>query len=115
MINRNGVQKVWVESNNGGAGYEKVIKKKMRAMTEPFYQGNKESRIVTNSAMVSQHIIMPFGWENPVQGGLRPHYNLLQLRCQQHARRPGRWVNRNIRKGNSGRQFAAIRTRQPGC
>ena len=27
MINRNGVQKVWVESNNGGAGYEKVIKK----------------------------------------------------------------------------------------
>ena len=65
MINRNGTQKVWVESNNGGAGYEKVIKKKVRAMTDPFYQGgNKESRIVTNSAMVNQSVIMPFGWEN---------------------------------------------------
>lgn len=64
MINRNGTQKVWVESNNGGAGYEKVIKKKMRAMTDPFYQGgNKESRIITASAMVNQCIIMPFGWE----------------------------------------------------
>lgn len=65
MINRNGVQKVWVESNNGGAGYEKVIRKKMRAMTDPFYQGgNKESRIITNSAMVNTQIVMPFGWEN---------------------------------------------------
>ena len=64
MINRNGTQKVWVESNNGGAGYEKVIKKKVRAMTDPFYQGgNKESRIITASAMVNQCIIMPFGWE----------------------------------------------------
>jgi predicted phage terminase large subunit-like protein len=64
MINRNGTQKVWVESNNGGAGYEKVIKKKMRAITDPFYQsGNKESRIITSSAMVNQCIIMPFGWE----------------------------------------------------
>lgn len=64
MINRNGTQKAWVESNNGGAGYEKVIKKKVRAITDPFYQGgNKESRIITASAMVNQHIIMPFGWE----------------------------------------------------
>lgn len=64
MINRNSVQKVWVESNNGGSGYEKVIKKKIRAITDPFYQtGNKESRIITNSAMVNQHIIMPLGWE----------------------------------------------------
>lgn len=64
MINRNGTQKAWVESNNGGAGFEKVIKKKVRAITDPFFQGgNKESRIITNSAMVNQHIIMPFGWE----------------------------------------------------
>lgn len=33
-------------------------------MTDPFYQGgNKESRIITASAMVNQSIIMPFGWE----------------------------------------------------
>lgn len=64
MINRNGTQKVWVESNNGGSGFEKVIKKKMRAITDPFYQrANKESRIITNAAMVNHHIVMPFGWE----------------------------------------------------
>lgn len=64
MINRNGTQFAWVESNNGGAGYEKVIKKKIKATTKPFYQGgNKESRIITASAMVTQHIVMPFGWE----------------------------------------------------
>lgn len=64
MINANNVQKAWVESNNGGSQYEKTIKKKVRALTVPFYQGaNKESRIVTNAAFVNQHIIMPFGWE----------------------------------------------------
>lgn len=64
MINRNGTQKAWIESNNGGAQFEKLIKKKVKALTHPFYQGgNKESRIVTASAMVNQHIIMPFGWE----------------------------------------------------
>ena len=64
MINRNGTQFAWVESNNGGSQYEKTIKKKVKATTKPFYQGgNKESRIITASAMVNQHIIMPFGWE----------------------------------------------------
>lgn len=65
MINRNGVQKAFIESNNGGAGFEKTIKKKIRALTEPFYQkGNKESRVITLSTLVNQHVIMPFGWEN---------------------------------------------------
>lgn len=65
MINRCGTQKAWIESNNGGAGYEKLIKKKVKAITEPFYQGgNKESRIITNSASVNAQIIFPFGWEN---------------------------------------------------
>lgn len=64
MINANKVQKAWVESNNGGSQYEKVIRKKVKALTVPFYQGaNKESRIVTNAPFVNQHIIMPFGWE----------------------------------------------------
>lgn len=64
MINTNGVQKCWVESNNGGSQFEKTIKKKVRALTVPFYQGqNKEARIVTNAPFVNQHIIMPFGWE----------------------------------------------------
>lgn len=65
LINANGVQKVWIESNAGGAQFEKVVKKKVRALTVPFYQGqNKESRVVTNAPFVNQHIVMPFGWEN---------------------------------------------------
>lgn len=64
MINANNVQKVWVESNNGGSQFEKTIKKKVRALTVPFYQGaNKESRVVTNAPFVNQQVIMPFGWE----------------------------------------------------
>lgn len=63
MINRNGTQKAWIESNNGGSGFEKLIRKKIKAISEPFYQGaNKESRIVTNSASVNAQIIMPLGW-----------------------------------------------------
>ena len=64
MINRNGTQRAWIESNNGGSGFEKLIRPKMKANTVPFYQGaNKESRIVTNAATVNGQIIMPFGWE----------------------------------------------------
>ena len=64
LINNNNVQKAWIESNNGGAQFEKVVKKKVRALTVAFYQSdNKESRIVTNAPFVNQHIIMPFGWE----------------------------------------------------
>ena len=64
LINTNNVQKAWIESNNGGSQFEKVIKKKVKALTVPFYQGeNKEARIVTNAPFVNQHIIMPFGWE----------------------------------------------------
>lgn len=65
LINRNGVQKAWIESNNGGSQFEKTIKRKVKALTQPFYQnGNKESRIITSSAMVNQQIVFPFGWEN---------------------------------------------------
>ena len=64
MINRNGTQKAWVESNNGGSSFEKQIRPKVKAVTFPFYQGaNKESRIVSNAAIVNTQIIMPFGWE----------------------------------------------------
>lgn len=64
MINRNGTQKAWIESNNGGSLFEKNIKSKVKSLTLPFHQsGNKESRIITASAMVNQQIIFPFGWE----------------------------------------------------
>ena len=64
LINANNVQRAWIESNSGGAQFEKTVKKKVRALTVPFYQGqNKESRVVINAPFVNQHIIMPFGWE----------------------------------------------------
>ena len=69
LINTNNVQKAWIESNNGGSQFEKVVKKKVRALTVPFYQSNnKESRIVTNAPFVNQHIVMPFGWETRFAG-----------------------------------------------
>lgn len=65
LMNEKGTQKAWIESNNGGSQFEKTVKKKVRALTVPFYQGaNKESRIVTNAPFVNQHIVMPFGWES---------------------------------------------------
>lgn len=65
QMNGAGTQKAWVESNNGGSQFEKTIKKKVRALTVPFYQGaNKESRVVSNAPFVNYYIIMPFGWEN---------------------------------------------------
>lgn len=64
MINRCGTQKAWIESNNGGSGFEKQVRKKIKAISEPFFQrANKESRIITNAAGVNAQIIMPFGWE----------------------------------------------------
>lgn len=64
MINANGTQKAWIESNNGGSQFEKEVKKKVKAITIPFHQSeNKESRIVTNAPFVNQHIIFPFGWD----------------------------------------------------
>lgn len=63
LINRNGSQRVWVESNGGGSQFEKTIARKVRAQTVPFHQsGNKESRIITASAMVNTQIVFPFGW-----------------------------------------------------
>lgn len=65
MINANKVQKVWVESNNGGSQFNKTITRKVKAICIPYYEGtNKESRIITNAPFVNQQIVMPFGWEN---------------------------------------------------
>lgn len=65
MVNRNGTQKMWIESNNGGAIFEKTIRNKVKCQCVPFYQGgNKESRIVTAAPIVNNQLIMPFGWQD---------------------------------------------------
>lgn len=65
MVNRNGVQRLYIESNNGGAIFAKAVRNKVRCMTNAFYQsGNKESRVVTAAPFVNRYIIMPFGWQD---------------------------------------------------
>ena len=65
MINRNGTQYAYIESNNGGSQFAKAVQRKVRAAVTAFHQtGNKESRIITSSAMVNAHIVMPLGWES---------------------------------------------------
>lgn len=64
LINSNGTQKAWIESNNGGRQFARTVEKKVRASVVAFYQSdNKESRIVTNAAFVNQQVIMPLGWD----------------------------------------------------
>lgn len=65
LINANGVQKAWIESNGGGSQFARVVSRKVKAQCVAFYQsGNKESRVVTNAAWVNEQIVMPFGWES---------------------------------------------------
>lgn len=64
MLNMQGTKQAWVESNAGGAQFEKNIAPKTKAKTVQFYQGgNKEARIVSNAAEVNARIIFPYGWE----------------------------------------------------
>ena len=65
MLARNGTRVARIESNNGGRGFARNVAKSCRlAKVEWFSQtGNKESRILTNSATVLKHIRMPSDWE----------------------------------------------------
>ena len=63
MVNTQGSQKVWVESNNGGEQFANTIRKKMRAEVTAFFNhSNKETRIITNASAVMQSVIMPIDW-----------------------------------------------------
>ena len=63
MVNTQGSQRVWVESNNGGEQFANTIKKRMRAEVVAFFNhSNKETRIVTNASNVMQSVIMPIDW-----------------------------------------------------
>lgn len=64
MINANGSQKVWIECNAGGQIFAQNVAKRVRAKVVPFFtSANKESRILTNSALVNSSIVFPVGWE----------------------------------------------------
>ena len=55
---------VYVESNNGGRGFARALQRLLpRVKVEWFHQsGNKEARILSNSATVLHNIRMPQGW-----------------------------------------------------
>lgn len=70
QLARQEVQRAKVESNNGGGGFMRNIEVAVRKMDnttmkfEDFHQSNnKETRIYTNSASVTNMIHMPIGWE----------------------------------------------------
>lgn len=64
MLNRNATRIARIESNNGGRGFARSVRKMTpAARIEWFHQsGNKESRIVTNHNTVLKHIVMPADW-----------------------------------------------------
>ena len=64
MINEQGSQVVWIESNSGGKAFADNIEKKVRAKVKRFYQqANKETKCLTNASSVNNQIVMPYGWD----------------------------------------------------
>ena len=71
FLNRNRVLRAKIESNNGGRGFARSVKSKLRRLfknyrciIEMFTQTeNKYSRIYSNSAGVMSEVLMPEGWE----------------------------------------------------
>jgi predicted phage terminase large subunit-like protein len=66
MLQRVGTKTAYIESNNGGKGFARAIQKTVDScFIEWFNQGgNKESRILTNSAQVNQYIHFPIDWRD---------------------------------------------------
>ncbi|MBR2333142.1 MAG: phage terminase large subunit [Rikenellaceae bacterium] len=64
MINRTSTRSADVESNNGGRGFARAVASRTPlARIGWFHQsGNKEARILSNSATVTAKIIMPRDW-----------------------------------------------------
>lgn len=70
MLYRNNVNLAYIESNNGGRGFarnvKRILKEKYRSnkcVIKPFTQtANKQSRILSSSYWVMEHIHFPFNW-----------------------------------------------------
>lgn len=70
LFYRNNVNLAYIESNNGGRGFarnvQRILKEKYRTnrtVIKPFTQSaNKQSRILSSSYWVMEHIYFPFNW-----------------------------------------------------
>ena len=71
ILYRNDVNLAYIESNNGGRGFARNVKrilqekyKSNKTVIKPFTQtANKQSRILSSSYWVMEHIYFPFNWE----------------------------------------------------
>lgn len=72
MLYESGTNECEIEANNGGRGFarnvERAIKEKYNSnrvvIKTRTQRANKESRILTASAWVNNHVYMPFNWKN---------------------------------------------------
>ena len=65
MFQQNNIKEAYIEANSGGRGFIMLIKNKTQTLIHAINQNkNKESRILTNSAQVTEHIYMPIDWES---------------------------------------------------
>jgi predicted phage terminase large subunit-like protein len=65
MFQQNNIKEAYIEANSGGRGFIILIKNKTQTLIHEINQNkNKESRILTNSAQVTEHIYMPIDWES---------------------------------------------------
>ena len=64
MLTKNDTRIAYVESNNGGRGFARALQRQLpRVKVEWFHQsGNKEARILSNSATVLHTLRMPANW-----------------------------------------------------
>ncbi len=64
MLNRSKVRVAYIESNNGGRGFARAVRRLApKVKVEWFHQsGNKEARILSNSATAQHMIRFPCGW-----------------------------------------------------
>lgn len=64
LLTRNNTRVAYIESNNGGRSFARTIQRLApRVKVEWFHQsGNKESRILSNSATAQHNIFMPADW-----------------------------------------------------
>ncbi|MBQ2364950.1 MAG: phage terminase large subunit [Alistipes sp.] len=64
MLRRGDVRQAYIESNNGGRGFARAVQRLVPAVrVEWFHQsGNKEARILSNSATVLHNLRMPANW-----------------------------------------------------
>lgn len=71
-LEENSVNLAWFESNNGGNGYARSVKEKIKAKYKAnqtvikwFHQSkNKKARILTNAPWIMENVFFPKGWQH---------------------------------------------------